>query len=148
MTDYSQFDTNIKPVWFRICYVYIVLGLIIFNLVCFLVGCDVATAAEGWASYYTVESCQREGTSGVYTANGEWYDERGMTCALRRRDWGKSYLVCGPVGCAEVRHNDFGPGRGPTAKGVIVDLTPRAFKAVCGDLRQGRCEVGVMPVVE
>ncbi len=71
-----------------------------------------------------------------------------MTCALRRRDFGKSYLVCGQAGCAEVRHNDFGPGKGPTSKGVIIDLTPRAFKAVCGDLRQGRCEVGVQGIVD
>lgn len=113
-----------------------------------LLGCDVATAAEGYATYYTVASCQREGTSGVYTANGEAYDEQALTCALRRRDWGGHYLVCGPMGCVEVRHNDFGPGRKPTKKGIIIDLTPRAFKAVCGDLRQGRCEVGVMPVVE
>ena len=32
-------------------------------------------AAEGYATYYTVASCQREGTSGVWTANGERYQE-------------------------------------------------------------------------
>ncbi len=109
---------------------------------------STAQASEGLASYYTVKSCQREGTSGVYTANGERYKEDALTCALRRRDFGRNYLVCGPIRCVEVRHNDFGPGRGPTAKGVIIDLTPKAFKAVCGDLRQGVCSVGVTDIIE
>lgn len=109
---------------------------------------STAHASEGLASYYTVKSCQREGTSGVYTANGERYKEDALTCALRRRDFGRNYLVCGPVDCVEVRHNDYGPGKGPTRKGVIIDLTPIAFKAVCGDLRRGVCEVAVMPIIE
>ena len=136
-----------RIIWPRVCWVYLILALVLFNITCALVGCDTAEAGEGLASYYTTASCQREGTSGVFTANGERYDEGALTCALRRRDWGGAYLVCGPVGCAEVRHNDYGPGKGPTRKGVIVDLTPRAFKAVCGDLRQGVCEVGIQPIL-
>lgn len=135
-------------IWGRVAYFWVIWALVVFNLTCFLVGCDVANAFEGKASYYTVASCKAEGTSGVRTASGELYKEGEFTCALRRRDFGKSYLVCGPVGCVEVRHNDYGPGRGPTAKGVVIDLTPRAFKAVCGELKQGVCEVGVQPIVE
>lgn len=100
----------------------------------------------GFASYYTTASCQKEGTSGVFTANGERYNEQALTCALPRRDFGKKYLVCGENGCAEVRHNDYGPGKKPQSKGVVIDLTPKAFKEVCGELRQGLCEVGVMGI--
>lgn len=114
-----------------------------------------ASAFDGFASYYTEASCKREGTSGIWTANGERFNEEALTCALPRRiaklKYGKSggnYLVCGPAGCAEVRHNDVGPGRKPQSKGVLIDLTPEAFKQVCGDLKQGLCKVGVMPVRE
>jgi len=70
-----------------------------------------------------------------------------MTCALPSRGFGRSYLVCGPIGCADVKHTDFGPGKGPRAKGVIVDLTPAAFKLVCGDLKQGKCLVNVQEIL-
>lgn len=130
---------------FRVAYVFVILGLVLFNELCFSTW---ALSAEGMASYYTVASCQREGTSGVYTATGERYDEGALTCALRRRDFGKAYLVCGPGGCVEVRHNDYGPGRGPTRKGVIVDLTPAAFKKIGGNLKSGLVSVSVQPVVE
>lgn len=101
--------------------------------------------AQGTASYYTVASCQREGTSGVRTANGETYDETALTCALRRRDFGGQYRVCtaaAPSRCVVVRHNDFGPGKGATARGVVIDLTPAAFQAL-SPLRAGVVAVTV-----
>lgn len=107
-----------------------------------------AWAETGYATYYTVKSCQLEGTSGVYTANGEKYDECAMTCALRNRHFGRFYAVYG-VGSHKtvfVRHNDYGPGKGPKKAGVVIDLTPAAFKEVCGDLKQGKCEVSVQEV--
>lgn len=107
-----------------------------------------AHAAEGWATYYTVASCQREGTSGVYTANGERYDEEALTCAIRGREWGAMYLVTNVETGAEVyvRHNDFGPGKGPSARGVIIDLTPAAFRALGAELRLGKIRVAVQRV--
>lgn len=147
MTDYNRLDTTVKIRWGTVALAWMAIGAVIVGITLFH-GCGVAEAEEGKASYYTVASCQREGTSGVYTANGERYDEQGMTCALRRRDFGRSYLVCGPKGCAEVRHNDYGPGNRPTRRGVIIDLTPMAFKEVCGDLRQGVCDVVVTAIVE
>lgn len=121
--------------------------LICLNLFVLAILSTNAYALEGKASYYTEASCKREGTSGIWTASGARFDESRFTCALRRRDFGKAYLVCGPEGCTEVVHNDFGPGRGPTAKGVVIDLTPVAFEAVCGDLKQGLCDVGVQPIL-
>lgn len=70
-----------------------------------------------------------------------------MTCALPSRGFGREYLVCGDKGCAVVKHTDYGPGKGPRRKGVVIDLTPAAFKAVCGDLKQGKCNVGFQEVI-
>lgn len=91
-----------------------------------------AHALEGFATYYTTESCQQEGTSGVFTANGERFDESALTCAMRRRDWGSKFLVYSPDTNKSivVRLNDFGPGKGPSSKGVIIDLTPAGMKAL------------------
>jgi len=43
MTDYSKFDTTVKPVWFRIGYVWVILALVLFNMFCFS-GCEPAHA--------------------------------------------------------------------------------------------------------
>ena len=106
--------------------------------------------AEEWgkASYYTTASCQREGTSGVYTANGERYNEKAFTCALPRRDFGKWYRVTNYITGESiiVRHNDYGPGKGPRSRGVIIDLTPTAFKALGASLGSGLAQVVVEPV--
>ncbi len=109
-------------------------------------------AAEGFATYYTVASCQREGTSGVYTCNGEKYDETAMTCALRinksNKDFGKKWRVTNPDTGKSVivRQNDFGPAKAPAAKGVIIDLTPAAFEAVGGKKKAGRVKIIVEEV--
>ena len=91
-------------------------------------------AETGIATFYTVKSCQREGTSGIYTANGERYDEGKLTCALRSRDWGGLYRVTNLANGRSVivRHNDYGPGKRPTARGVIIDLSPKAFDDLGG----------------
>ena len=101
-----------------------------------------AWAQEGYATYYTKASCQREGTSGVWTASGEEYDEQALTAALPRRDWGGSYRVCHADKCVVVRHNDYGPGKKPRARGVVIDLTPAAFKLL-SPLSEGKISVTV-----
>jgi len=89
---------------------------------------------SGIATFYTVESCQKEGTSGVYTASGEKYNESGMTCAIRSRAWGTYYKVTNISNGKSVicRLNDFGPGKKATNRGVIIDLTPAAFDELGG----------------
>lgn len=116
-------------------------------------GCEPAHAMEGMATFYTTESTRSEGNSGVVTANGERYNAAAMTCALRvPMKYGKSgkhYLVYGhKTGrSVVVRQNDFGPGEVPYYQhGHIVDLTPAAFRAVCGDLSIGKCQVSVQEV--
>lgn len=111
-------------------------------------GCGEALAKDGLASYYTVKSCQAEGTSGVYTATGDRYDEGALTCALPWKPDGKLYMVYAhETGrSVVVRHNDLGPGRGPQRKGVVIDLTPRAWRELgfkTLDAKDGRGHVGV-----
>ena len=122
--------------------------IVVFGFLGFLFSewCDEADASEivtGKATYYTEASCQREGTSRIWTASGERYDESAFTCALPHREFGKQYRVRkkGLGYGVVVRHNDFGPGKGPQSRGVVIDLSPAAFKEVCGDLSQGICEV-------
>lgn len=106
---------------------------------------SISAASEGYASYYTEASCKREGTSGIYTANGERFNEAALTCALRSRAWGRSYKVTNLDNqkTVMVRHNDYGPGRGPASKGVIIDLTPAAFQALGAKPKQGKIRVRV-----
>jgi rare lipoprotein A len=106
--------------------------------------CTVLAAEEGFATYYTTKSCQREGTSGVFTANGERFDESALTCARRSREWGSTFKVTNLENGKSivVRLNDFGPGKGPTAKGVIIDLTPEGFKQL-GAGKKGKLKVSV-----
>lgn len=114
-----------------------------------IMSCDEpANAAEGYATFYTKASCQAEGNSGIYTASKERFYEDAMTCALPHRKFGKYYLIYGEKTGKGVlvRHNDFGPGKGPRKNGVIVDLTPIAFQEVCGDLKIGKCKVNVQEV--
>jgi len=84
------------------------------------------------ASYYTYESCRREGTSGVWTASGERFNENDFTCAMRRRDFGKYYKVTNLANGKSVivRHNDFGPNKKLHDQGRVVDLSKAAFQAI------------------
>ena len=104
----------------------------------------------GSATYYTKESCQREETSGVLTASGRPYNEAALTCALpfhpvEQSKWGKKYRVMNVENglAILVEHWDYGPGKKARSRGVIIDLTPAAFKALGVDLRRGRVRVRV-----
>lgn len=101
----------------------------------------------GEASWYSSESCRREGTSGVWTASGEPYFENDLTCALRRRDFGHFYRVTNLDNgkFVVVKHNDFGPSRGwydrrrgvyHNLSGRVIDLSKGAFQKLA-DTRHG-----------
>ena len=104
------------------------------------------SASDGYATYYTVKSCQKEGNSGAYTASGEIYNESALTCAMPHRPFGKLYKVTSMTTgrSVTVRHNDLGPGKGPRTRGVVIDLTPAAFVALGHDLADGKISVKVV----
>ena len=121
-----------------------------------------ASASPGIATFYTEKSCKMEGNSGIYTQNGERFDEQAFTCALPLRlkygKSGKNYLVTNLKNgkSIEVRHNDLGPGKGPRKRGVIIDLTPAAFEALGGKIitfKNGNqagelSDIAVMEIIE
>jgi rare lipoprotein A len=84
------------------------------------------------ASWYSAKSAQSEGTSGVWTASGERFDEDALTAAM----WGVRFgtrvrvtnLRNGKSIIVEI--NDRGPSRKLVKKGRVIDLSKGAFKAI------------------
>jgi len=79
-----------------------------------------------------------------YTASGETYQEGQFTCAMRKRGFGKNYLVCNLENnkCVEVRHTDFGPTLYHYVRGKIIDLSRNAFAEIA-DLDKGVIRVRI-----
>lgn len=92
-----------------------------------------AQADTGIATWYSVQSTKAEGNTGI-TASGERLNEASFTAALRSYQFGKRYKVTNLKNGKSiiVKHNDFGPGKKPAKRGVIIDLTPGAFDALGG----------------
>lgn len=98
---------------------------------------------------------------GVYPKTGlaSWYDPSlsspelfknwGITCAMRKTDYGKYYRVCNLANnkCVFVRHNDFGPSASMYRNKRIIDLSKAAFRKIA-DLDHGVIEVSVSQVYE
>jgi len=89
---------------------------------------------QGLASWYNVG----------HTASGEKYRGKEFTCAMRKRDFGKYYLVCNVENnkCIVVRHNDFGPAMRLFRQGRIIDLSRHAFSKLA-DLKKGLIRVRI-----
>ena len=98
---------------------------------------------------------------GAYPKTGlaSWYDPSlsfsglfkkfGVTCAMRKTDYGKYYRVCNLANnkCVFVRHNDFGPSSGMYRKRRIIDLSQSAFRKIAA-LDHGLIQVSVSQVYE
>ena len=80
--------------------------------------------ASGVASWYASSS----------TSTGERFDGKGLTCALRKNNFGGYYKVCNSDNdkCVTVRHNDFGPSMRMYSRGRIIDLSREAFSRIAG----------------
>lgn len=78
------------------------------------------------------------------TATGEKFNNQELTCAMRRRDFGKFYKVCNTSNerCVVVRHNNFGPAKRLFNRGRIIDLSKKAFSEIA-DLNDGVIKVSV-----
>ena len=135
--------------WFRdmlesttFCWVVILL-----MLVCFWIGfftiIGVVKAHADTASYYTMESCLREGTSGIM-ANGRRLDDGAFTCASWFYPFGTwlrvtnirtgRYVLC--------MVTDRGPSKRLVRKGRTIDLSRAAFNAIA-NCKQGVIEVEI-----
>jgi len=98
----------------------------------------------GYASYYTYASCVREGTSGVYTASGERFNENDYTAAMWGVPFGTIFKVTNINNgtSIKVRINDRGPSKRLVKKGRIIDLSKGAFMALA-NLKQGIIQVKI-----
>lgn len=102
----------------------------------------------GNASYYNTASCQREGTSGIFTASGERFHDNRLTCAVRHRRFGSYYRVTNLANHKSVivKHNDYGPNKHLATKhNRVIDLSEGAFKKIA-DTRKGIIKVSVEQV--
>jgi rare lipoprotein A len=119
---------------------------------CFLIG----------MLFLLISGCaDNQPVKGPYPKQGlaSWYDpsatapklfkKYGVTCAMRKADYGKYYQVCNLANnkCVFVRHNDFGPAQSLYRQGRIIDLSKSAFRMIA-DLDLGLISVSVTPVYE
>ncbi len=105
--------------------------------------------AQQTASYYSEESCKREGTSGIM-ANGEVFDDNKLTCASWDYSFGTKLRIInrfnGHTTVVEV--TDRGPFKGIQSAGYrkkgipTLDLSKAAFSAIA-PLKSGLVEVQV-----
>jgi rare lipoprotein A (peptidoglycan hydrolase) len=131
-------------------YVYLAAALLGAFLVLFAFNATKVHAAEipttGKATYYTYDSCIREGNSGI-CANGEklndnayiaasWFYKFGTQLRVTNTENGKSVIV---------RVADRGPSKRLVKKGKIIDLSKAAFKSI-GSLKLGVINVKVEEV--
>lgn len=109
-------------------------------------GGAIAHADTGTASYYTVASCQREGTSGIM-ANGRKLNDEAFTAASWDYHFGTRLAVCRTYrtdrgNCVQVVVTDRGPAKHLYRNGRILDLSRSAFEALA-PLREGIIKVTV-----
>ena len=110
------------------------------------------TVIAGWATWYSRESCRREGTGGrrILMANTRPLIDSHLTCALPTNitavlsvKFGQRIHVTNLENgrTALLTFTDRGPGRKSRSRGTIIDLTPSAFLAIGGKLEDGRIRI-------
>jgi rare lipoprotein A len=111
--------------------------VLIFASFCFFFANASDYPMQGVASWYHARR----------TASGERFSDATLTCAMRRRDYGKLYKVCNRDNgkCVVVRQNNFGPSKKLYNKGRIIDLSKAAFRRLA-DLKKGVIRVTVTEV--
>ena len=108
-----------------------------------------ATFVTGKATYFTYQSCIREGNSGI-TASGIRLNDSKLWCALPRDvqraqniRFGQKVLVKNLLNGATVIVvlKDTGPGKKARKSGTVIDLTAAAFITLAGSTNIGKIPV-------
>ncbi len=96
----------------------------------------------GTASWYSYESCVKEGTNGRITASGERFDHEAFTCASWFYKFGTTLRVTNLKNnrATLVRVTDRGPSKRLVSRGRIIDLSKGAFRQIAS------LKEGVIPV--
>ena len=114
----------------------------------------ISGTLTGWATWYSRESCRREGTGGrrILMANTQPLIDSHFTCALPTNitaklnmKFGQQVRVTNLVNgrTTLLTFTDRGPGRRSRSQGTIIDITRAAFLALDGQLQSGRMSVSV-----
>lgn len=95
------------------------------------------------ASWYSVKSCLKEGTTGIM-ANGRKLDDQRYTAASWDYPFGTTLKVTNLQNkrSVVVEISDRGPARRLYARGRVLDLSVAAFEAI-GDLKQGVIPIAI-----
>lgn len=133
-----------KPRWHPDTLFWLVFLITIIFIVSVWVNCFAETALT--ASWYSVESCEREGTSGIM-ANGRKLNDEELTCASWDFRFGTKLKITNERNGKSVivTVTDRGPTKRLYRQGRIVDLSKRAFSQIA-DLKQGIISVTVEEV--
>jgi len=120
----------------RACVLFSLLALLIFAMPCY----------AQTASWYSVESCRREGTSGIM-ANGEVFNNEKLTCASWDYPFGTKLRITNLRNgqSVVVRVTDRGPAKRLYRVGRTIDLSKRAFSEIA-ELKQGVIHIEVSEV--
>jgi hypothetical protein len=102
-----------------------------------------AHAQELTASWYSVASCLREGTSGIM-ANGRRLNDAAYVCASWDHPFGTRLLVTNIANnrSVVVVVSDRGPAKKLYRKGRVIDLSKGAFAEIA-NLKQGVIKITV-----
>lgn len=97
----------------------------------------VCSGSNLTASWYSLESCRKEGT-GDTMANGRKLNDRDYTAASWDHPFDTILLVCNLNNgkCVDVRVTNRGPAKRLYKRGRVLDLSRAAFEAI-GELRSG-----------
>lgn len=106
--------------------------------------CISTPAAAETASWYSYESCLKEGSSGRYTASGELFDHEALTCASWQYPFGTRLKVTNLQNgkSVMVTVNDRGPAKRLLKKGRVLDLSKGAFAKIA-KLKSGVVQIKV-----
>ena len=141
----KNMNNEMRPRDFVLILIFMIVTILI--LVCLFAFPPEASGQGLTASWYSVESCKREGTWQKYggkTASGEVFNERDDICASWDYPFGTKLKITnrrnGLFVIAEVK--DRGPAKRLYRKGRVVDLSKSAFSKIA-NLREGVVEVQI-----
>ena len=105
---------------------------------CLLAFCGPVLAADLTASWYSTESCKKEGTSGIWTASGARFNENELTAASWQYPFNTRLKVVNLRNNKSVivKVTDRGPSKRLVRKGRVIDLSMGAFSRIA-DLKDG-----------
>jgi len=123
-----------------------ILWLMLMGILLWEICMPYAYGKSGYASWYSEESCEREGTSGIM-ANGEVFNEEAMVCA----SWDYKFGTALSVESIHTKRKvivkvcDRGPSKRLYRMGRIIDLSKGAFRKIA-PLEQGIIKVEVKEI--